>query len=99
MRALIELDAELGTAVRRSFVGEVRPVLWENPEHTDGLGAPAPASEKPAHGDAVIWSGLTDNYLRVLAAAPAKLDLHNRITLVRLERLEGDALWGAVTTT
>ena len=32
VRALIELDAELGAAVRRSFVGEVRPVLWENRE-------------------------------------------------------------------
>ena len=30
VRALIELDAELGTTVRRTFVGEVRPVLWEN---------------------------------------------------------------------
>jgi threonylcarbamoyladenosine tRNA methylthiotransferase MtaB len=102
VRALIELDAELGAVVRRSFIRDMRPVLWENLEHTDGLGAPvgapAPASEKPAHGDAVIWSGLTDNYLRVLAAAPAELDLHNRITPVHLERLEGDVLWGAMTT-
>jgi hypothetical protein len=45
-----------------------------------------------------VWSGLTDNYLRVLAGAPAELDLHNRITPLRLERLEGDALWGAITT-
>jgi threonylcarbamoyladenosine tRNA methylthiotransferase MtaB len=30
VHALIELDAELGTTVRRTFVGEVRPVLWEN---------------------------------------------------------------------
>ena len=30
VRALVELDAELGAAVRRTFVGEVRPVLWEN---------------------------------------------------------------------
>ena len=32
VRALIELDAELGATVRRTFVGEVRPVLWENRE-------------------------------------------------------------------
>ena len=30
VRALVELDAELGAAVRRSFIGEIRPVLWEN---------------------------------------------------------------------
>jgi hypothetical protein len=45
-----------------------------------------------------VWSGLTDNYLRVRAATPAKLDLHNRITPVRLERPEGEGLWGAVVT-
>ena len=90
VRALIELDAELGAAVRRTFVGEVRPVLWENREAAQ---LPENLYARP------IWSGLTDNYLRVLAAAPAELDLHNRITPVHLERLEGDALWGAVTTT
>ena len=94
VRALIELDAELGAAVRRSFVGEVRPVLWENREagpHCRAIAWRTDATDQ-------VWSGLTDNYLRVLAAAPAELDLHNRITPVRLERLEGDVLWGAMTT-
>jgi len=142
VRALIELDAELGATVRRTFVGEVRPVLWENREATqlpenlsEGFFANHPepvfgelsravegrltsrtpsASSGQAQGAQAmigagselslgpdarpIWSGLTDNYLRVLAAAPAELDLHNRITPLRLERLEGDALWGAITT-
>ena len=35
VRELSELDAELGAAVRASFVGQVRPVLWE--QH-DGRG-------------------------------------------------------------
>ena len=67
VRALVELDAELGAAVRASFVGDVRPVLWENPENTHGATVTGPALERlvrrDALGDAVIWSGLTDNYL------------------------------------
>ena len=91
VRALIALDAELGAAVRQSFIGDVRPVLWENRE--------AGPHAEPLHGaDArPVWSGLTDNYLRVLAAAPAELDLHNRVTPVRLTRLDGDVLWGEIT--
>ena len=45
-----------------------------------------------------VWSGLTDNYLRVLSAAPADIGLHNRITPVHLLWLEGDVLWGEITT-
>lgn len=78
VRELAALDAELGAAVRTSFVGQVRPVLWENATDT---------------GD---WSGLTDNYLRVLAVAPPDADLHNRITATRLIRLDGDSLWGEI---
>jgi len=75
--------------VRAGFLGQTRPVLWENrvedSRQTGFVGS-----------GAVIWSGLTDNYLRVLTAAPAGLDLHNRITSVRLARLDGDDLWGDV---
>ena len=102
VRALVELDTELGAAVRRSFVGGVRPVLWE---HREGV-SPAQmlylADSRPETAPMLrkgqVWSGLTDNYLRVLAAAPAELDLHNSLTSVRLERLEGDVLWGEVNT-
>jgi len=78
VRELGALDAALGAAVRASFVGQVRPVLWEHAT------------------DAAVWSGLTDNYLRVLAAAPPDADLHNRITPTRLTRLDGDSLWGEI---
>jgi threonylcarbamoyladenosine tRNA methylthiotransferase MtaB len=83
-RILNDLDAELGAAVRAGFVGQTRPVLWENalPE-----------------GGEVVWSGLTDNYLRIQTAAPAGLDLHNRITPVRLTRVEGESLWGEMADT
>ena len=68
-----------GEAVRRSFLGDVRPVLWET-------------LERPANGAGPLWSGLTDNYLRVQAIAPAGLDLENRITPARLVAIDGQAL-------
>jgi threonylcarbamoyladenosine tRNA methylthiotransferase MtaB len=91
VRALIGLDAELGAAVRRSFVGQVRPVLWENREAGPGSGQlPGGWETRP------VWSGLTDNYLRVLTAAPLGPDLHNRVTFVRIEGATDDALWGEI---
>jgi threonylcarbamoyladenosine tRNA methylthiotransferase MtaB len=82
-RVLNELDAELGTAVRAGFVGTTRPVLWENM-----LSRPSPVP------NTILWAGLTDNYLRVHAAAPAEYNLHNRITQTRLlEPVRGE-LWG-----
>ena len=102
VRALVALDAELGVAVRRSFVDEVRPVLWENrdaaPSAERSRWMDFPRATTPMQDGYQVWSGLTDNYLRVLATAPADLELHNRFSSVRLERLEGDVLWGAVTT-
>jgi threonylcarbamoyladenosine tRNA methylthiotransferase MtaB len=81
-RILAGLDSELGHRVRRSFLGDTRPVLWEN-------------SMAGVNG-AVRWTGLTDNYLRVLAEVPAGVDLHDRISAVRLVRLDGDDLWGEI---
>ncbi len=77
-----ELDARCGRAVRRAHLGQIRPVLWEG----EGRETLTPETR--------VWTGLTDNYLRVLVEAPADVDLHNQITPVRLSRLEGDALWG-----
>jgi threonylcarbamoyladenosine tRNA methylthiotransferase MtaB len=100
VRALTALDAELGTAVRQSFVDEIRPVLWESrepvPLAVTTLNT-APRQETPPTGQ-VVWAGLTDNYLRVLAAVPSGPDLHNRLTPVRLIRSEGGALWGEIAT-
>lgn len=88
------LDAELGRAVRTQFVGRTRPVLWENTEQRKPGSALASASIYQH-----VWSGLTDNYLRVLAKSPVHVDLHNRIAPVRLLRLEADALWGEMEET
>jgi threonylcarbamoyladenosine tRNA methylthiotransferase MtaB len=82
-RRLNALDAELGRAARQSVIGQTRPVLWENLAHTADTNAAL-----------VTWEGLTDNYLRVSAAFPAQLDMHNHITAVRLTRITDDVLWG-----
>jgi threonylcarbamoyladenosine tRNA methylthiotransferase MtaB len=72
--AMETVARETGDAVRRSFLGTIRPVLWESLDH-------------PANGTGALWSGLTDNYLRVQAVAPAGVDLENRITPARLVAL------------
>ena len=72
-----------GDAVRESFVGSLRPVLWES-------------CEQPANGHGAVWNGLTDNYLRVRAVAPSGVDLENRITWTRLVGVRGDCLVGQV---
>ena len=68
---------------RRRFVGQVLPVLWES---TAALGPQG-------------WTltGMTDNYLRVRAVAPE--NLWNRLTPVRLERVQGEVLEGRLAVT
>jgi len=83
--ALAAVAQRTGAAVRRSFLGDVRSVLWE-------------ALERPANGAGPLWSGLTDNYLRVQTTAPAGLALESRITPARLNGFDGDRLWAEVTS-
>jgi threonylcarbamoyladenosine tRNA methylthiotransferase MtaB len=65
---------------REAHLGQVLPVLWESAVSLGPLG----------------WemSGLTDNYLRVQAAAPRQL--WNRITPVRLTALVDGRMDGAL---
>jgi len=58
---------------RRGALGQTRPVLWE------------PAKGKDSGG---VWSGLTDNYLRV--KAQSSRNLGNVITDARLTGLDED---------
>jgi threonylcarbamoyladenosine tRNA methylthiotransferase MtaB len=92
-RTLNALDVELGRIVRQQFLGQTRPVLWESP-----VNAPPRLGEDIGvlPEDCQAWEGLTDNYLRALALAPAGQDLRNRISQTRLVRLAGDALWGEI---
>jgi threonylcarbamoyladenosine tRNA methylthiotransferase MtaB len=86
VRRLVELDAEMGRSVRESFVGQKRPVLWESLVEPNGRGP--------------VWSGLTDNYLRVEAStptgAPAGADLRNVISEVQLTGQAGEHLTGVI---
>ncbi len=81
-RAMHALMRRLKVAHLTRYVNDTRPVLWEDTvaETERGLR---------------IWSGLTDNYLRVHAAAPADLNLRNAITPTRLVRIVNEEhLWG-----
>jgi len=82
LHALIE---QTGAVERSQFVGTTRPVLWE--------GQGQPLTDEPG----LLWTGLTDNYLRVMAVAPEGVDLENRITMTRLVKLEGETLFGVVS--
>ncbi len=82
-RRLRQVVERTGRAERERFVGTTRPVLWE--------GQGEPVEDRPHMR---LWTGLTDNYLRVLAYVPGEVDLHNRITQTRLEALHGETLFG-----
>ncbi len=84
LRRLAEAVEATGAMERTRFLGMVRPVLWE--------GAGQPLAEQPGR----LWSGLTDNYLRVHAIAPAERDLHNRILPTQLTHLDGAVFAGAI---
>ncbi|MDB5082520.1 MAG: tRNA ((6)-L-threonylcarbamoyladenosine(37)-C(2))-methylthiotransferase MtaB [Chloroflexi bacterium] len=77
------LSDELSQSWRQRFIGEERPVLWENNENSS---------------DTTVWSGLTDNYIRVYASSTNLM--HNHVTRARLLRLagQGDAegMWGEI---
>jgi threonylcarbamoyladenosine tRNA methylthiotransferase MtaB len=81
VHVLTNCDRRLGHSVRASFVGQFRPVLWENTvgQRDDGT-------------DGMTWSGLTDNYLRVRATVAPGTDLRNRVTQTQLVGLDGDDL-------
>ncbi len=66
------------------FVGQVMPVLWETSEN----GRPSEGAVE------IVWSGYTDNYIRVTVASAN--DLHNRITPARLTAVTGDSATGCL---
>ena len=82
-RRMHQVAARTGQLERIRNVGTTRPVLWE--------GGGQQLSDQ---ADTVLFNGLTDNYLRVMAQAPAGLDLGNKITPVRLDELHGETLYG-----
>jgi threonylcarbamoyladenosine tRNA methylthiotransferase MtaB len=64
-RRMHALAADLEHRFNSKLVGRTFDVLWETAED---------------HGDALVWSGLTPNYVRVTATTPPDEDLLNTIT-------------------
>jgi threonylcarbamoyladenosine tRNA methylthiotransferase MtaB len=89
-RTLHALVERTGWAERQRFVGTQRPVLWERPQGdlADGQGE---------QGAARLWTGFTDNYLRVSLEAPPTVDLHNQIVPTHLAGLQGDTIFGRLS--
>ena len=80
MSSMLALAKERARRYRRGMLGTARPVLWES---CHGV------------GEATVWSGLTDNYIRVAVACERALE--NSITPVVLERQAGEVVWGRLT--
>jgi threonylcarbamoyladenosine tRNA methylthiotransferase MtaB len=88
-QALAALVERTGRAVRQQFVGDCRPVLWEWPR---GAAVTTGAGGQPVQ----VWTGFTDNYLRVAVEAPVDAALHNTITPLRQDALHKDTLLGTL---
>lgn len=84
VRRLHEVVERTGCAERQRFLGQQRPVLWE--------GEGQPLTDQAGR----LWSGFTDNYLRIMAVAPGDLDLHGVITPVQLDEARNEILWGSI---
>lgn len=78
-RAMHRLNAELEQRFRQRFVGHTLPVLWESHE---------------PFGFGQQWSGLTDNYLRVVTHTGPEVDLRNRLIETTLVETAPAALIG-----
>ncbi len=83
-RQLHELVEQTGHTERRRFLGQVRPVLWE--------GEGQPLTDQAGR----LWSGFTDNYLRIMSIAPTTAALHGVLTPVQLDELRGETLFGTL---
>ena len=78
-RAMRAVAAASGLAFRQRFAGQRLEVLWES-------------SRK--EGADLVWSGLTDNYLRVYAASEE--NLANQLLSVQLVEPFKEGLWGQI---
>jgi len=81
-RRLHEIGQHLMSAFHKRFLGRRLRVLWEDAE---------------VHGDDLRWSGLTDNYIRVLTETGVGTDLSNSVTEVDLEACVPGAVLGSIS--
>ena len=80
-RRLLELGQRLMSDFHQPFLGRRLRVLWEDAED---------------QGDSLRWSGLTDNYIRVLTRTDSTANLTNEITEVDLEFCVPGAMLGSI---
>ena len=73
---MLELAQECRHSFYQQFLGQVMPVLWE----------------KETSLDSGIYSGLTDNYIRVFTQSYKSLT--NKIVLVKLMGFHNQGMWG-----
>ncbi len=79
MGRMLSLSRELEDRFRYLTVGQTRLVLWEGLRNVN---------------EAKVWSGLTDNYLRVATSDPS--DMTNRITRAELREVRDGVLWARI---
>ncbi len=85
-RIMHEVMRDMKRRHLHAYLQTVRPVLYE--------------TVVQENEEQRIWSGLTDNYLRVLTPAPRGVDLYNRILPTHLTQVvEGERLVGTLLTT
>lgn len=81
-RHMIALGNQLSLAFHQQFENKTTSVLWE--------------SNSGADKDGLLWSGYTDNYMRVTAHGP--VDLFNQITQTKLFDARSDGLSGEIVS-
>jgi len=82
-------------AFAERFVGRELPVLWESKEQTKDDGRkPEDNFSFVVRPPSSVWSGYTDNYIRVVA--PSEADLGNTIAPARLVRAIDDGAIGEI---
>jgi threonylcarbamoyladenosine tRNA methylthiotransferase MtaB len=79
-RQMIELGKQLSLAYHQRFFGQTRPVLWET-----NIGA---------NKENLLWSGYSDNYIRITAAGP--VNLYNSVTPTRLLEVQPGGATGTI---
>ncbi len=85
-RLMRDLMHRMKAQFLRRYLQDVRPVLYEGVVHEDETYR--------------TWSGLTDNYIRVLTRVPREVDVYNRILPTRLvDVLNGEKMAGRLLAT
>jgi len=79
-RRMIELGKELSLAYHQRYDGQTRPVLWET-----NIGA---------RKNGLLWSGYSDNYIRVTAVGPE--NMFNSVTPTQLYGARTDGVAGNI---